>query len=499
MSDVFSLRLLEALGAYFDALPPASAEPLVVAFSGGPDSTALLWGLRQLGRHRLIAAHLDHGLDSRSEERAAAAATLSASLGVEHHSARRPVAPRHRESLEEAARRTRYAYLEDVRRQVGGRWVATGHHRDDQAETVLLRILYGSGLSGLAGVQPRWDRLIRPLLILPRATLVAAVAEARLEATSDPGNLDLRRPRNRIRHHLLPALAQACCLDPAELAGRLARLAARAAGANRRIAVCSRQAAGLDGASADLAALRSLPDALLVPALQEIHRLAGAGYPPGRSAIRELERQLRGGGPLRCDAGSGWQWHAQAGRLRLIEARKDDPSGHFSYKLSLPGELRIRELGLRIRLRQQPVEDWMLRGEPTRAGLALPLREGACVTIRNRLPGDRLHPLGASGSRRLKEIFIDRRVPRSSRERWPLLCVGERIAWVPGVTIDESFRLGQERIAWVAELEPDRPAVAAWETVESLLGPRGFHEARQGVSDRREPVGSCPSGEVAEL
>ena len=94
----------------------------------------------------------------------------------------------------------------------------------------------------------------------------------------------------------------------------------------------------------------------------------------------------------------------------------------------------------------------MLQGSPHRAALALPLTEGDHVTIRNRRPGDRIHPLGGRGSRRLKEVLIDRRVPREVRERLPLLCVGERVAWVPGVTIDERFRLAGHATAWVAEV-----------------------------------------------
>ncbi len=107
---------------------------------------------------------------------------------------------------------------------------------------------------------------------------------------------------------------------------------------------------------------------------------------------------------------------------------------------------------MRVRIGRRAVEPWMFEGSPHRAALALPLVEGDRVTVRNRRPGDRLHPLGASGSRRLKDVLIDRRVPRHERERLPLLCVGGRIAWAPGVTIDERFRLDGHATAWVAEV-----------------------------------------------
>jgi tRNA(Ile)-lysidine synthase len=124
----------------------------------------------------------------------------------------------------------------------------------------------------------------------------------------------------------------------------------------------------------------------------------------------------------------------------------------FTYTLEVPGELYIPEISLRLCLSRRAVEPWMFAGSPRRAGLALPLAEGDRVTVRNRRPGDRIHPLGAGGSRRLKAVLIDARVPRQERQRLPLLCVGERIAWVPGVAIEQRFRLHGEAAAWVAEI-----------------------------------------------
>jgi tRNA(Ile)-lysidine synthetase-like protein len=112
----------------------------------------------------------------------------------------------------------------------------------------------------------------------------------------------------------------------------------------------------------------------------------------------------------------------------------------------------MAELSLEIHLTRLPVEPWMFRGEERRAALALPLAAGEAVTVRNRRPGDRVRPLGAAGSRRLKEVLIDRHLPRATRDRIPLLCWRGEIAWVAGVTIDHRFRITTEREAWVAEL-----------------------------------------------
>jgi tRNA(Ile)-lysidine synthetase-like protein len=453
------MNLLHTLEVFFqDRAPLSPGEGVVVAFSGGPDSTALLWGMSRLAGSlgiRLAAAHLDHAMDAGSAERAAGAARLAAELGAPLIAERIPVLPRS-ESPEAAARRERYAFLERVRRETGSRWIATAHHLDDQAETVLLRLLFGSGVEGLAGVRPLHGAVARPLLGTPRSALLAAVAAAGLAPVEDPTNRDTAVPRNRVRHRLLPYLKEE---DP-ELPARLARMAERARGAARgieralgeRLAVIPVEG----GIALERSALAGLPGGLQPFAFAWLHRQAGAPYPAGEAARRELLRQLadpRHGERAACDCGGGWRWEA-AGELLILrrpaESRERVPD--FTYTLGIPGELEIPEIAVRVRVSRRAVEPWMFQGSPHRAALALPLAEGDHVTIRNRRPGDRIHPLGAGGSRRLKEVLIDRRVPRHVRERLPLLCVGERIAWAPGVTIDQSFRLAGHPTAWVAEV-----------------------------------------------
>jgi tRNA(Ile)-lysidine synthase len=454
------MEILAALAAFFRSEAPlATGDGVVVAFSGGPDSTALLWGMARLASRRglrVVAAHLDHAMDGGSAERAAAAARSAARLEVPFVAERREVAAFRRpaESPEAAGRRERYAFLERVHREMGARWIATAHHRDDQAETVLLRLLYGSGLEGLAGIRPVHGAIVRPLLGLSRVELRAAVEAAGLVAVEDPTNADLGVPRNRLRHRLLPALEAA---DP-DLSAHLARLAGRARAAGgalerrlERLLEVRPAAGGVAIARRDFG---ELPPALQPFALAALHRRAGAPYPAGAAARAELLRQLGEGGRAGCDCGGGWRWEAAARDLLVLRrGRGRESAPDFTYTLEIPGALDIPELAVRVEVSRRPVAEWMFRGSPCRAGLALPLAEGDRVTVRSRRPGDRLHPLGARGSRRLKCVLVDRRVPRQQRERLPLLCVGERIAWVPGVTIDERFRLrAGETTAWVAEV-----------------------------------------------
>lgn len=467
-----ALPFLPLLDRFFrDEVTLGADDHVLVAFSGGADSTALLLALTQLNVPitSITALHLDHGLDPGSSGRAVVAAEIARRLDTEFLVERRDVAALRLpgESLEAAARRVRYELLEETRARRGARWVATAHHRDDQAETVLLRMLFGSGLEGLAGIRPVHGKVIRPLLGVPRAALREAVAAAGLPWVEDPTNRDLSVPRNRIRHALLPALSA----EDEEVTERLARLAERAGGAGAALDRLLAERLGVraledgvglleDGLAVDRLALQRLPPELLPFALAGLHRRAGAPYPAGRAAREELLRQL--GRPdaerVACDCGGGWRWEAAGRFLTLEQAPESEPPVRFTYTLEIPGELAIPELGVRVGLHHRPVEPWMFQGSPHRAGLALPLQPGDRVTVRNRRPGDRLHPLGASGSRRLKEVLIDRRIPRSQRDRLPLLCVPEpggteRIAWVPGVTIDQRFRITGEAAAWVAEVQ----------------------------------------------
>lgn len=510
--DPDALAVLDrALDRFFCHSAPLDAgDTLLVAFSGGPDSLALLVAAARFQRRqnvRVLAAHLDHGLDSDSPRRAQAARRSAAELEIPcFHDRRLVTAERGRgESLEAAARRVRYRFLTEVGAREGARWIATAHHRDDQVETVLLRLAQGSGWQGLAGILPvrrlvsdlagRAPGIVRPLLDLSREDLQAAVRALGLAALEDPTNSDLSVPRNRLRHQVLPRLeARWSGLGTrlAELArnARLARISVQ-----RRLArVAEVQAEeSRDGtlASASREVLVSLANRspeLLPVALATLHRAAGLPHPPSRRAMNELERQL-GRVPFSAtgvDGGDGLRWEERGGRLLLrIGQAGSSVRLRFAYTLQIPGELIIEEIGVGFRVTRGPVAPWMFLRSTSRAGLALPVREGDRVEIRNRRPGDRMQSLGAPGHRRLKEILIDRRVPRQRRERLPLLVVGGHIAWVPGVAVGERFRLPREgdetsraRSVWIAEIFEPSGSRRPW--------PAGQEESERGRSSASE-------------
>lgn len=461
------MRVVDALERFFSHTAPVDpGDRILVAFSGGPDSTALLSGLRTWASSRNVgvaAAHLDHGADAGSAARACQARALARRLEVPWISERCsiPELRQDGESPEEAARRVRYGFLERARRETGSRWIATAHHADDQAETVLLRLLQGSGLDGLAGIRPVRGAVVRPLLELPRRDLMAPVAAAGWTPVDDPTNRDLDLGRNRVRHGLLPHLAD----DDPTLPRRLASIARRARGLRSRLDVLltaslqPRPAAR--GVSVDFESFADLPGVLRPLALSWLHRQAGIHPPPTGAAMEELERQMaaaRGSvAGVGCHCGKGWCWRRRGSRLVLERARGAFPvncSDDFTYTLEAPGEIVVEEISSRIRLIPGTLAPWMFERSAERAGLALALEPGERVEIRNRRPGDRLQPLGAPGRRKLKEVMIDRRVPREDRDRLPLLVVGGHIAWVPGVALDERFRLRDGVPVWTAEILP---------------------------------------------
>ncbi len=311
--------------------------PLTVAFSGGPDSTALLRALRTGASRfgwRPVAVHVDHRLDDGSAQRARVSGRIAERLGVpfQVHVARPLPAGW---SLEEWARAERYRLLAAAARSLQAAAVLTAHHRLDQAETVLLRILFGSGTAGLGAMRPVSNRLglplLRPLLDLEPGSLRAYAARSGVEPVDDPTNRDSGPRRNFVRRRLLPVLA-AESPDLGDRLVRLARAARRAEPNVRRLldeALAPRP--GDQSCEVEVESLMRLPASLWPAALARLHRLAGAAYPPTRNARRELARQLgrrrSGGRSVGCDCGGGWRWEQNRDRLRVLRPRSRENQG----------------------------------------------------------------------------------------------------------------------------------------------------------------------------
>ena len=448
---------------------------ILVAVSGGPDSLALLHALARLRRQRglpplaLHVAYIDHGLRPAAvtAEETAFVQAEAAWLGLPCTSERadvRALARWEHRSIEDAARRCRYALLGAIAARVGATLVATGHTADDRAETALLRLLRGTGVAGLAVLPYRapWPlrgggpTLIRPLLDLTRADTEAYCTALALAPRYDEENANPRYRRNRVRHELLPLLRQ---LNP-RITDGLNALADEAAAVNSLLAttldlVWPQLAQVTNGqVCLDRAALRRQPQALQAEAVRRALRLLDReGLPPDRRATAAVLGLLAAGSGRSLD-------------LAGATARSDDEAIWLtSLPPLLPDEVRTGAAAhARGGAAPRPAEgasSWppivLPLGQAVVYGCWLVSSDGPLpavidradrwtawlrpeafeevVTVGPRRPGERIEPLGMTGSRKLQDVLADAHIPRAERDAVPIVCIGERVAWVAGLRL----------------------------------------------------------------
>lgn len=439
-------------------LPPG--ERVLAAVSGGTDSLALLALLHEQSTAlgiRLAAGHVHHGLRGpAAEEDAAWLAAWCRRRGIPFLLRRVEVpalARAARRNLEAAARTARYQALHELARALRCSRVAVAHTADDQLETLLFRLLRGSAAPELAGMPARRPllatdptvELVRPLLEATRAQTAAVCAERGLAPRHDATNDDPRQLRHRLRTQLLPALE---AVDP----GARARLLE----SRRRL---EEDAAALRAAASALLAAATLPPApgeaapaleadLLCAAAPAVARRAVHAY-LGALGIAGREAGAPAAALLRLAAGAvpslllpgGTLQAARCGRRLVLRRRTPEPPLPVvpPVPVALPG--RTRAPGLALVLELHPAGAPLCPAlSPTEALLpAAALVPPLC--LRPPLPGDRLRPLGAPGSRLLSDLFTDRHVPRHRRACWPLLCDADGILWIPGLALSERARL----------------------------------------------------------
>ena len=397
----------------------------LVAVSGGPDSAALLDLLhrtRELHQLDLVVAHFDHGIHPASAHVAEVVRLLAGSYRLAYEEGRGELGAAAGETL---ARASRYAWLEATRARLGAALVFTAHHADDQAETVLMRALRGSGPAGLAGMAARRGTLVRPLLPFRREAVLEYVRARTLPVWSDPANQDARHLRAWLRGDLLPLLRARL---PGVDAGLLAvgRQAARDRAAWNAVLDLL---PGLDfrrerdGFSVAARALSGYDSALGETVVMTAARRVGCRLGPARAA-RVLRLAARGPSGASIPLGEGWAAEIAFGRLVLDRTeRGGEPSPWALHPAE--GEGRWGRWRLRWRSESAPPRQ-------ERRGFTAWLASAPLV-VRGWTPGERIRPLGGTGRRLLVRCFQDARVPRSRRAAWPVLAGPDGAVWVPGV------------------------------------------------------------------
>ncbi|TCJ17908.1 tRNA lysidine(34) synthetase TilS [Parasulfuritortus cantonensis] len=414
-------------------LPPAAR--LCVGYSGGLDSSVLLHILAdlrgQLG-YALAAVHVHHGLAAEADAWAAHCAAQCDRLGVPL-SVRRVAVGRHGHGLEAAARAARYQAYRDQ----AADFIVLAHHRDDQAETLLFRLLRGAGVHGLAAMAAeRADpagRLLRPLLAIPRADLAAYAREHGVAHVDDASNGDLALTRNWLRHTVLPELESRFPASRVVLA-RTAEQLAESAGLLDDLAAADLARCG-DTDGLRLAALATLAPARARNLLRYwLHRQAGVL--PGRAWLAEAMAQL-------LDAGTDRQPELALGEWRLRRrhglAVLVAPGPETAPERFWQGEPEL-DLGGRGRLRFEPA-----LGD----GLAAGCLAGQAVRVGWRAGGERLRPDCRRPGRTLKNLLREAGIPADQRGQLPLLFVGDRLAWAAGLGVDCACQAGPGAPGWL--------------------------------------------------
>jgi tRNA(Ile)-lysidine synthase len=458
-------------------LPPGAA--VLAAASGGPDSTALLYCLNALSARegwRLGVAHLDHGLRPESADDAAFVRRQATSLGLPFLSVRldvRSLPTSAGRSLEDAARVARRSFLGRAAKAFGADAVALGHNLDDQAETVLLNLARGTGTLGLAGMPPAAGIFARPLLGCSRAEILAYLDGLGVPWCEDPTNRDTSFARNWFRHEVLPTLE-------ARMPGAAASFAALAAAARadeaalerRTAALLSRLVVAASGREITLegAFPAALPAELRGRAVRRVFReLVGSSRGLSRRHVEDA-LSLREGDAVCLPSGVV----ARRGRdgVRFQRAEIAPALTTWEAALAVPGRTRVPPAGVGIaaelarapeRLRGLGLEDVWLDERFAEARLL----------VRSRREGDCINAVGLGGRKKLQDIFVDAKVPREERSRWPVVCEGCNVVWVPALALAEGAAAAPGtpavHLAWVRGRAP-ADATAAERTYYGLPG-----------------------------
>ena len=455
--------------------------PIIVGVSGGPDSLCLMEILHQAG-YSLVIACFDHRLRPESNLEASMVEKTAARLMLDciiDGADVRSYAGKNKMSIEEAARTLRYRFLFDLARRQKAQAVAVGHTADDQVETVLMHILRGSGITGLTGMSYRsiiktFDPVIpivRPLLDLGREDTVIYCAENGLHPYHDSSNDSLDFQRNHIRHVLIPNLES---YNP-KIREAILRMT--------------------QSLKADYVVIKEALENTWNEVVVEINKdviTFNAGllceYSPGlqRNLIKHAMQTLRPGVDIsfsvleraanvisssphsaRLDLKAGLHMLRESNSIYICTLDAELPISlwpqmpeDLSITISPPGQAALAGgWKLNCERRRLPASAWEQaeRNENQfQVWLDAENLPGS-LELRTRRQGDRFAPLGMNGhSQKLSDFFINEKIPYRARERWPLLCAGHEIIWVPGYRLSHTYRLSQStrNIIYISMVRP---------------------------------------------
>jgi len=433
-----------------------------VAVSGGADSVAMLRVLLELRGELgvvLSVLHFNHkirGADADEDERFVE--RLAGQQGLEFHGSSADVpayAAEHKLSLEAAGREARYQFFESFFARQALDAVATGHTMDDQAETVLMRVLRGAGTRGLAGIYPKRTGIgcgggavgciVRPLLGVRRAEILGYLGGLHQCWREDATNVDLQYTRNRIRHGLIPLIETRFKPNAVAALAQLAEVAREEENyweaELRQIMPEVVQVPGADacGLAVNVARLAALHPALQRRILRECAQKLDVtlDFEHLKQLLRAAHCGARGKAKA-CELPGGWLVVREQQELRFELRPRRQPPPCYEYRLPIPGEVEIREVGRVIRAFLRPAKPGASGYNPEQS--LDPAALGPELVIRNWQPGDRLWPEHSKGPKKLKELFEERHVPVAERRSWPVAASGGKLVWSRGFGVSAEFQ-----------------------------------------------------------
>lgn len=411
-------------------LPPNSK--LLVAVSGGVDSVTLLHLLHNLNRYynwKIIVAHFDHGVRSDSMLDAGLAGELADNYGYEYLYGKNEDTG----TSEAALRKSRYEFLEQMRRDSGADFVVTAHHGNDRVETALFNTIRGADREGIVALKDRRGHIVRPLLPFAKAEIVVFANLQNLPYREDSTNSDLGYSRNFVRNDLIPHGSLVFKHFHHNFNRRLAKLETY----NKRIR----------------AGLQRLEEQLVVQSSDqttEFKRLAFLNLPVEiqRAFLAQLVRQLQ----------PGFQLSKQliTNALRFIETTQSGSKYHLSSGLHLVNSydtVIITSEPSIVTDTVEPVFHALSFQKPfTNPHFAVSMQKSekpgqfslrspkVKLYVRHRQAGDRVYPIGMEGSKKLQDVFVDAKIPRHLRNHWPVVVTASNeIVWVPNLVADRRF------------------------------------------------------------
>ena len=451
----------------------SAGDRVLVAVSGGPDSVALLHLLHELRGEfqlELEVAHLQHGMRGEAaREDARFVAALAAKLGLPFHLGEidlpRIKSQAGRGNLEALGRAERLRFFAETARNRGLTKIATAHTRGDQTETVLMWFLRGSGRKGMGGIAPMQHfalpgdptatfTLIRPLLDISKAEILNYLANRELTFRIDASNQDPAFLRNWIRAELLPKIHERVDDRFAARIGHQAELyrdeeAFLEAVARQRLDAI-RGGADYVNRAALLGAPRALQRRVLRLWIEQVRgHLRGIDFVHIDALLRLIEEGPAQG---RLAIPGGWELAREYEKIRLLRPRRGAKPVCYRYSLNIGTKLLVPEAAVEFHSAEttdRRTEAASMEAFFDQLALTEPL------IVRNFRHGDRFQPLGMSGHKKIKDLFIEKKVPLSVRAQYPLLTAGEEILWIPGLGRSEVARV-TERTATVVEVKAVR-------------------------------------------